>query len=167
MHFSDFSAPIKYGADLVGAALPENQVPIGDVNGKAESVTMPVPFVATSAAVGTVTLNTDGTVVILAGSAVGSHRTAYVTGFAIRSVAAMSMTGGTILIEDTQGVPIWGIATANIDAISTVCSSGTPGIELLRTSMGASGDTFGIVVGSVGSITTDGTIYVTVYGVLQ
>jgi len=143
MDISDFISALRYGA----------------------YVETGLPFIASNTSLGTAELNSGpGTVVLLAGSAVPVDRTAYVTGFAVVNTSATLVGAGSIYIEDTAGVPIWGFPIVRATTGDMVTASGTPGVELLRYDCSASAINTGIVIGTSGSITSDGTLSAVIWG---
>lgn len=172
--FQEFSAPIKYGA-TIGQALANT------VSGDARvdstgSLTLlwsgtlvgGLPFIASQTSLGTPSfVKGVGTVTVLAGSTVGG-RTAYVTGFAVKNTSYIGMAGGSIFIGDSSGTIIWVFPTSSLQANTTITASGTP-VQLLRYDCSAGSSNMGIVIGcpASGSITSDGSISVSVWGILK
>ena len=129
-------------------------------------LTAGMPFIVGDASIGTIALSTGaGTVVLLSGASVLPGKTIYVTGFAIRNISTVTLVGaGSIYIEDTAGTPIWGFAITRLTTGQTVTSGGTLGIELKRYDCSASAINTGIVIGTSGSITSDGTLSAVIWG---
>ena len=193
MDLNDYIPALRYGAEIPTNAnditLSEGSILVGNSSSNAAGVKLSgdarmastgsmtfnytgtlaqgLPFIATNASVGTIALwQGTGTVSLLAGSTIGG-RTAYITGFSVRNISGTTLVGaGSIYIEDTAGTIIWAFPITQATAYNTVTASGTPGVEAISTTLaGAAGK--GVVIGTSGSITSDGTLAVSIWGILK